>query len=428
MNIVMVTNTYLPHVGGVANSVHAFAEAYRQRGHTVTVMAPEFENMPESESDVIRVPAIQNFNGSDFSISLPVTPMVTRKVKALQPDLIHSHHPFLLGDTALRMATALGKPLVFTYHTMYEHYTHYVPADSPTIRRFAKQLATEYCNLCDHVVAPSESVRDLLRERGVETPVSVVPTGIDPDRFAGGDGAAFRAQWEIPRNRIVAGHVGRLAPEKNGVFLANALVGFIRANPERHGALIVGSGASERDMRRIFELAGVSDRALFTGKLTGRDLANAYRAMDFFAFASTTETQGMVLAEAMAAGNPVVALDAPGAREIVHDKKNGRLVMSQEIGPFLDVLVWMAERTSNEMKALREEARRTAKGVSIDHCADAALDVYESVLARAGVARMREPDPWETMRTRLHREWEIWSERFSALETALTDEEDEKKG
>ena len=427
MNIVMMTNTYRPHVGGVANSVHAFAEAYRQRSHSVTVIAPEFENMPERESDIIRVPAIQNFNGSDFSISLPVTPMITRKVKALHPDLFHSHHPFLLGDTALRMATTLGKPLVFTYHTMYEHYTHYVPADSPTIRRFAKQLAAEYCNLCDHVIAPSESVRDLLRERGVETPVSVVPTGIDPDRFAGGDGAAFRAQWEIPRDRIVAGHVGRLAPEKNGIFLANALVGFIRANPERHGALIVGSGSSERDMRRIFEFAGVSDRALFAGKLTGRDLANAYRAMDFFAFASTTETQGMVLAEAMAAGNPVVALDAPGAREIVHDKKNGRLVMAQEIEPFQGALVWMAERPPDEMNGLREEARRTAKGVSIDHCADRALDVYESVLVRANGARVRKPDPWETIRKRLHQEWEIWSERFSALETAMTHEKDEKR-
>ncbi len=424
MNIAMVTNTYLPHVGGVANSVHTFAEAYRAKGHTVTVIAPEFEDAPEKEADVIRVPALQHFNGSDFSVSLPLVPPLTRKMKARKPDLFHSHHPFLLGDTALRMAATLGKPLIFTYHTMYEHYTHYVPADSPVIRRFAKKLAVEYCNLCDHVIAPSDSVREIIQGRGVTAPISVIPTGIDPNRFADGDGDAFRAAWGLPAEAVVVGHVGRLAREKNGVFLASALAAFIREQPEQRRALIVGAGPADKEMREVFEKAGIADRAIFPGKLTGRALADAYRAMDLFAFSSKTETQGMVLAEAMAAEKPVVALDAPGARDIVRDRANGRLVMEERVDAFADAVRWMAQRSEQERAAFRAEARRTAEAVSVDVCTDAALKVYEEVLATWRVPDATEFGPWNSIRLRLQQEWEIWNERINALESALSDEED----
>lgn len=131
MRIVMITNTYTPHVGGVARSVEAFTTAYRERGHEVLVVCPEFENAPEEGSGVVRVPAIQRFNGSDFSVVLMAPRWLRRKVEAFRPDLVHSHHPFLLGATAVRLARMLDVPLVFTHHTMYEHYTHYVPGDSP---------------------------------------------------------------------------------------------------------------------------------------------------------------------------------------------------------------------------------------------------------------------------------------------------------
>lgn len=422
MNIVMATNTYLPHMSGVANSVHIFAEAYRAMGHAVTVIAPEFENMPDHETDVIRVPAIQNFNGSDFSISMAVTAVLMRKVRKRRPDIVHSHHPFLMGDTALRIAASLGSPLIYTYHTRYEYYTHYVPAESKALSRFVRQLVVEYCNLCDHIIAPSESMRDVLRERGVETAITVVPTGIDPDRFESGDGDAFRKRHGVPGDAVLAGYVGRLAPEKNCAFLAGALAGFIRGNPEQRRAVIVGKGPSETDMRRIFEDAGLSGRVLFTGQLTGDDLAGAYRAMDLFAFASRTETQGMVLAEAMAAGVPAVALDAPGTRDIVRNEVNGRLVSLEDRAAFVGALEELAGRTEKDREVLRTEAQRTARSVSTDLCAARCLEIYESALADQPAPR--ELTPWNTLRNRLKQEWEIWSGRMSALETALSDKKE----
>src|SRR3990172_3888517 len=128
MNIVMFTNTYTPHVGGVARSVEAFSGAYRRRGHRVLVVAPEFADQPQHEEDVVRIPAIQNFNGSDFSVVLPVPGSLDDVLDAFKPDIVHAHHPFLLGNTAVRVARFRELPLVFTHHTLYEQYTHYVPA------------------------------------------------------------------------------------------------------------------------------------------------------------------------------------------------------------------------------------------------------------------------------------------------------------
>ena len=168
MNICMMTNTYLPHVGGVARSVSTFAEEYRKLKHKVLVVAPEFAGKPLSKraaAIVERVPAFQKFNGSDFSVKLPV--VATPKLDAFPADIIHAHHPFLLGDTAVRTAAAKNVPVIFTHHTRYEDYTHYVPFDSPTLKDVAINLSTHFANLCDGVIAPSESLA--LAERTLRT-------------------------------------------------------------------------------------------------------------------------------------------------------------------------------------------------------------------------------------------------------------------
>jgi len=423
MRILMVTNTYRPHIGGVANSVHTFTGKFRDAGHDVRVVAPEFDAPSDDESGIIRVPALQNFNGSDFSVCLVIPPSISRDLKEFNADIIHSHHPFLLGDTALRLAGQTGVPLVFTYHTMYELYTHYVPADSEPLRRFAKALAATYCNWSDHVIAPSESIRRILRERDVTTPITVAPTGIDPDRFADGNRADFRSQHRIPESCFMAGHVGRLAPEKNGLFLADALAAFIREDPETRRALIVGSGPSKDEMQTRFEKQGVAEQAVFTGSLTGQALADAYKAMDVFAFASKSETQGMVIAEAMAAGNPVVALDAPGAREMVKDRHNGRLVMQENAVSFTAALNWVAEQPGRVQKTLRKHAVESGQSVSAERSAERVLAIYKQAIQAYPNAVKPETGAWDTLLAKIKQEWEIWSGKWTAIEAALETDE-----
>ena len=430
MNIVMMTNTYTPHVGGVARSVSAFTEAYRDRGHRVLVVAPVFPDMPAHEPDVVRIPAIQNFNGSDFSVVLPVPGKLDDALDAFEPDIIHAHHPFLIGSTALRVAAERDCPLVFTHHTMYEAYTHYVPGDSPALKRFVVELSTSYANSCDQVFAPSESVAELLRGRGVETPLEVVPTGIDAAAFDGADGAGFRAEQGIPAAARVIGHVGRLAEEKNLDYLAAAMVTATAADPRVH-CLVVGDGPAAGRIDERFDEAGLSARLHRPGALQGRELAGAYAAMDVFGFASLTETQGMVLAEAMAAGVPVVALDAPGAREVVNTRNGRLLAASTETSGFAAALAELLELDATARAQMREAVAETARAYSLARCAGLALGHYRACLdaardetAQAGEAREAARDAWQGSLRRVQAEWAVIRSMARAAGRALGGEDE----
>jgi endonuclease/exonuclease/phosphatase family metal-dependent hydrolase/glycosyltransferase involved in cell wall biosynthesis len=416
----MMTNTYLPHVGGVARSVEAFAREYRRRGHRVLIIAPEFPDTPKYEQDVLRVPAIQNFNGTDFSVRLPIPGILHGALSEFRPDIVHAHHPFLLGDTAQRVSAQLDIPLVFTHHTMYERYTHYVPGDSPAIQRFVIDLATHYANLGNHVFAPSESIAAVLKQRGVRSPIEPLPTGVDVERFAVGNGHSIRKEFSMPLSAFVVGHLGRLAPEKNLPFLAKSVSSFLRRHRDAH-LLVVGSGPSEQEIADLCQKRSVRDRLHLAGVRQGQGLVDAYHAMNVFASASTSETQGMVLTEAMAAGVPVVAVDAPGAREVVVDRVNGRLLPVQDERSFEAALSWIANH--DHPTVIRERARETAANYSMSQCADRALEIYEGLIAdaRSSEAGISSQDvkPWESTLRLIDAEYQLWSNRGAAIATAI---------
>lgn len=418
MNVLMVTNTFTPQVGGVANSVASFAAEYRRQGHRVLVVAPRFRGAPPGEKDVIRVPAIQRFNGSDFSLRLPVPGFLFPALDRFRPDVVHAHHPYLLGDTALRIAAARDAPLVFTHHSMYERLTGYVPGDSPALQRFVVELSTGYAKLCDSVIAPSDSLAAILRRRGVSTPIAVIPTGVDRRRFAAGDGARFRAAAGIPPDAFVVGSIGRLSPEKNLRFLAEAVCAFLAA---REGArfLVAGVGPSETDLLDIVARHGMSGRVHFAGILRGARLADAYRALDVFAFASRSETQGMVLAEALAAGVPAVALDAPGVRETLIDGRNGILLPRESVSAFRDALERIASLGPGARRALRDEVARSAEHFALDACAAKALRLYESLRKAARRPKKTRGSLWSSARRLAGQEWKLWANRAHAAGAAI---------
>lgn len=398
MKIAMFTNTFLPHVGGVAQSVASFAAAFRERGHHTLVVAPWMEGNHRDEPGVIRVPAWEHVARTGFSLPLPVPLVLYNQIRSFAPDLIHSHHPFLLGDTALRMAAAHDVPIIFTNHTRYDVYTHYLPWSSELIKRFASRLAAGYANLCDAVVAPSESIRDQLRGAGVESPIEVIPTGVDRLLFDWGHRAAFREKYGVTSDAFVVGHVGRLAREKNLSFLADTLAEFVAKN-SRSWFIIAGSGPCEDEVLDAFRSRSCADRVLRLGTLSHTELADAYAAMDVFAFASLTETQGMVLVEAMASGTPVVAIDAPGVRELVRNGVNGYLLPMQDRSLFLDALTRLTGHSGEQRLAMRTNARLSAEPYRMQRCAARALRLYTELIDAPN--RERGPlDAWHaTVRT-----------------------------
>ncbi|WP_295798243.1 glycosyltransferase [uncultured Microbulbifer sp.] len=418
MNIVMLSNTYLPHVGGVARSVDAFTREYRRRGHQVLVVAPEFSEKIPSEEGVVRIPAIQNFNGSDFSVALPLSGELSERLDDFEPDIVHSHHPFLLGMTALRVARSRELPLIFTHHTLYERYTHYVPADSEALKRFVIELATRYANLASLVFAPSESIASLLRQRGVKTPVAVVPTGVQLENYRNGNGAATRSRYGIPASAYVIGHLGRLAAEKNLEFLSAVVLEFIQRNEHTH-FLVVGTGPMQSKIRNLFDAHGLGDRLHMTGTLQGEAQRDAYSAMNVFAFASTSETQGMVLTEAMAAGVPVVALDATGSREVVEDRINGRLVLKHSEREMISALQWMLEQPPETQASLQREALQTADNYSMENCAESALTHYQSLVHQHWPLDDSLYAQWLRLRNMIGAQWEIIEGVTGAASAAL---------
>ena len=421
MNIVLVSNTYAPHVGGVARSVEAFREEFLRAGHEVLVVAPAFAGQPEREEGVVRIPALQNFNASDFSVALPLPSGLTAVLEEFSPDVIHSQHPFLLGMTAFRAARMLQRPIVFTHHTLYEEYTHYVPVDSPALKRFVIELASCYANLVDHVIAPSESIRSLLQDRGVETPLEVIPTGVYVERFADGDGSAVRREHSIPPDAFVVGHMGRLAFEKNVGFLADCVIDFLQESGDRY-FLLVGSGDAQDMIVRRFRDAGLESRLKRCGVLAGPALADAMNAMNLFAFTSKSETQGMVLTEAMASGLPVVGLDASGVREVVQDEYNGRLVQTENCQAFTDALRWVCGRDAEGYASLMRGARETADAFSMRRSAQKALRCYSALRQRGADEVVEREKVWHHLRNRIAAEMDILRSLKSASGEALEDQ------
>jgi glycosyltransferase involved in cell wall biosynthesis len=426
MNIVLFTNTYLPHVGGVARSVAAFCKEYRRLGHQVLVIAPEFPNMLKDEFGVIRLPAIQNFNGSDFSALLPIFQNLHTALNLFKPDIIHSQHPFLIGMTAIRVARYRNLPIVFTHHTLYEQYTHYVPGDSPALKRFVIELSTHYANLTEHVFAPSESIKSLIRSRGVTKPISVIPTGVTSEHFAVGNGKQFRRKHAIAQDSFVVGHMGRLAEEKNLVFLAKAVVHFLN-NVPKSCFVVVGAGESETQIKKIFEQAGLLRAVFFTGVLLGDELIDALYAMDVFAFTSKSETQGMVLTEAMAASLPVVALDANGVREVVFDKINGRLLFNDSIKEFADALQEINGLSKEKMQRLKQNARNTAENFSIQVSAKKSIACYQQILSLPQLTHHYDDDSLNQVLALIKAEWEIIKGFIDSGIVALSDDDSEQK-
>jgi glycosyltransferase involved in cell wall biosynthesis len=416
----MFTNTYLPHIGGVARSVNIFSEDLRKMGHRVLIIAPVYPGCEEydtADSDVLRVPAIQHFTGGDFSMRIPAPFYIDEKMDDFKPDIIHSHHPYLLGDSALRAAKRRRLPLVFTHHTLYEEYTHYVTKDSESMRRFAAILSTKYANMCDRVVAPSKSIEKLIRQRGVETKIIEIPTGVDTDFFSSGKGTIFRKKFGIPESAFIIGHLGRLAPEKNLDFLATAISMAMKDLPDTV-FLVSGDGPSKSDIHEIFQESGLNDRLVLTGSVTGIRLADAYHAMDLFVFSSHSETQGMVLTEAMAAGTPVIALDAPGAREVVQDDKNGLLLASDSRPETFSAAVRDAVLNPEKIKKWRQSTIKTAQAFSREVCAVKLQQVYESAIARTesqSPAASDDMDPWDSFLLAIQTEWDLIAQKAETI-------------
>lgn len=419
MNILMLTNVFTPQVGGVTRSIEGFTEEFRRRGHRVLIVAPRYEEEVTDDVDVIRVPAIPKFYQQVYPLPLPLLPSHETELREFEPDVVHAHHPFLLGNTAQRISADLDVPLVYTHHSRYQTYIETKTQWPRPVEEAVLHLITGFCQMTDAIVAPTDSIRQLLRSRGLQHRIEVIPTGVDRRRFEQGDGQRWRSRLGIPPDAFVIGHVGRLAAEKNVEFLSRAVSMVLKRDPAAH-FLLVGYGPRQEEMEQIFKREGVFERVHPTGVLEGEDLTDAYHAMDVFAFSSHSETQGMVLTEAMASGVPVVALDGTGVRDLVETGVNGRLLMEEVESRFAEALKEIRNLSDEQREELVGSTREYARSIDLEHCAEHMLELYKSLIEEdANRADGSEGRSWDGLLRRWETEWNQWSTAAASVGVAL---------
>ncbi len=379
MKIAMFTNTYEPMIGGIENSVKFFTEDLEEFGEETLIITPTFEGAEESTETVFRIPSVKKIFGSQYSLKLPISPGLKQRLDEFQPDLIHSHQPFMLGDTALRSARARGVPLVFTNHSLYERYASIFGTQSDLASHIAKRLPVEYANLSNLVITPTQSILDLLKERGVTQPMKVQPTGIETGFFGSGNREDGRQKWNMDSSDFVIGHVGRIVEAKNVMYLAKA-VAQVLSQHEHAKFLLVGDGESHKGMMDYFTENGVDSQVIAPGALKGQALVDAYAAMDVFAFTSFTDTQGLVLAECMCAGAPPIALDAPGARDVIEPNKSGILLPGDtQVEQYAEALVSIMH-DSQRLERLKQNALERCQQYDRKACAKSLQRIYRDLL------------------------------------------------
>jgi len=354
VRVLFISDVYFPRVNGVSTSIRTFREDLAGEGVETLLVAPQY---PAEVADVAEVADAAEVGASGPGVlrvsaaGVPGDPEdrrmrwrpLRRELEALRRadiDLVHIHTPFVAHYAGVRFARRAGVPCIATYHTFFEEYLHhYAPLLPHGVGRFLARLFTRsQCAQVQALIAPSEPMRAVLTTYGVTTPIHVLPTGLAADRFRPGDGARFRARAGIAPQRPLVTYIGRVAHEKNIGFLVR-MFAEVRARVPEALLVIAGEGPARENLRAQVAALGLAEHVYFAGYLErNSELLDCYAAADVFVFASRTETQGLVLLEAMAQGVPVVSTAELGTRSVLLPE-SGALVVPEETAAFAAAVV-----------------------------------------------------------------------------------------
>ncbi len=337
MNILLISDVYFPRVNGVSTSIKTFTEQLQKLGHTVHLIAPDYgvETADEAmgEKWISRVPARKIFfDPEDYLMKYREVLRLLAPLKDKKFDIIHIHTPFIAHYAGLKLSKLLNIPVVETYHTFFEDYLHhYLPWIPKSVAKsLARSISKKQCNQVDAIVAPSQPMLDVLRSYGINSKAEVIATGLQAHSFAEADGAAFRAKYGIAQNRPMLLYVGRVAFEKNIDFLVR-MTKLLTAETPNILLVITGEGPAEPSLRALVKTLGIEKNVQFIGYLDRNTHLNAcYLAADIFVFASKSETQGLVLLEAMAQGTPVIAIAELGTASILVEGQGAMIAVEDE--------------------------------------------------------------------------------------------------
>ncbi len=333
LRILMISDVYFPRVNGVSTSIRTFRRALQASGHHVTLICPEYPAAHVDDADIIRISSRGiPLDPEDRMMRRHAIDQLLPMLRDQQFDVLHIHTPFIAHYAGVALARQLKLPVVESYHTFFEEYLyHYIPlVPRPLMRLVARRVTVSQCHAVDQVISPSRAMLQALQDYGVHTPIQILPTGLEANQYLPGNGARFRVEHDIAADRPTLLYVGRVAHEKNIEFLIHSFQQVQAAMPQAL-LLITGEGPALPHLQALVSKLKLTANVKFIGYLD-RDstLLDCYRCADAFVFASRTETQGLVLLEALAQGTPVVSTMHMGTRDVLTGTQGTRIVTEDQ--------------------------------------------------------------------------------------------------
>lgn len=395
MRVALFTDSYRPYTSGVVRSIETFSEELRALGNQVFIFAPHYGRQTRiREESVFRFHSLPSPTNPGFNLAIPISLRLKATLRRLRVDIVHVHSPFMLGRLGARCARDLGLPLVFTYHSMYDQYVHYVPL--PFARNLAKKvtqkLCVQFCNRCDLVLVPTRVVGEHIRDLGVKAPVTRLPTGIKIEKFERGNPDWLRENYGVGAEEKVLLFVGRLGQEKSVDFLLRSYRRVLDNLPDvKMRLVLVGGGPETENIQALAGSLRLADYVIFTGPVSSENVVHYYAGADIFVFPSATETQGLVIGEAKAAGVPAVAINAFGVREMVSQGEDGFLAPFNE-DVFADKIGLLL--TDRELhQSMVSAARKNARELSAEVLGKKLDNIYRTLIENQAHGSLRGRPP-----------------------------------
>ncbi len=380
MKIGMFSDTFTPQINGVTTILLEVNKILKQLGHEPYIFAPQYsKDQPQANGNIFHFPALKFIFHKESRFILPFNKEASSVFKNL--DIVYSHTPFGMGLIAMNVMRKYDLPHVHTYHTHFTEYRHYLPALLRPTKGGAIRIVRAFCNRCDAITAPSQSMKDEIIGYGITKTVHLLTFGVDMELFDAPITIDARAAHNISKDEILLLYAGRLGSEKNNLFLLRAFRQIIDKwkEPKKLKLLFAGDGSDRANLENCAKELKLTGNVIFAGYVERTKLVDYYKAADLFVFASKTETQGIVMTEAMAAGLPVVAVGAMGALDAVYDGETGVLVKDDEQIFSQAVLDLLADEKRNQQ--LKANSKAKAYEISAQRSTEKLLKIFEELRA-----------------------------------------------
>jgi 1,2-diacylglycerol 3-alpha-glucosyltransferase len=382
MKILITTDWYKPAVNGVVTSVENLAKGLVMTGHDVRILTLAENVHSRKEGNIYYVGSVSAgmiYEKARLKLKMPAN--IMKDILAWKPDIVHSQCEFSTFHVAREIAYKCEIPLIHTYHTVYEDYTHYFCFSHAMGKKMAKFFSKKVLSDVNAVIVPSEKIHVMLKGYGVNKKIYNIPSGINMEQYESNksdERRKLRTSLAIEPDECILIYVGRLAKEKN----IEELFGFLAKSNQKQRMLIVGDGPYRTELERRAEELGIRKQLIFTGMVSPKQISDYYAAGDIFISASNSETQGLTYMEAMASALPILCRADDCLNDVIENGTNGLLYHTGE--EFMQHL----EQLKNDFPYRNQMgimARRSVqKRYSIQAFTQSCLKVYYTAVQQAG--------------------------------------------